>query len=122
MQGRERCWPPATPPLRRMRAANRIGGRLTPCTTRLWLTVSGNRTAWATSHGTPEASSCDSQKAGLPGLPQLTADRLEGASGEEVGKVALNAYSSGRRRANLRGANTASTHTSSCCAVVAAAA
>lgn len=49
-------------------------GRLTPCTTSPWLTVKGKSTACTISQGTPEASSCEIQKAGLAGLPQLTTD------------------------------------------------
>lgn len=157
----ERAVPEAATGLHHSRAAGRAA--LTPCTTMPWLTVSGNSTACTTSQGTPEASSCDIQNAGLPGLLQLTTDRLLLNSGEDctVGNVALNAYlhaaavavaavavaaagcglgrrllcfckllqrtshpahSSGRRRLNSAGASTASSHTSSCWAMVAAAA
>jgi hypothetical protein len=56
------------------------------------LTVSGKSTAWTTNHGTPEASSCDSQKAGPPAPPQPTTVEEEEESGEEestVGRVRL---------------------------------
>lgn len=41
-----------------------------------WLIVSGNRTACTISQGTPEASSCEIQKAGDEGEPQEPTDRL----------------------------------------------
>lgn len=55
------------------------------------MTVRGKSTACATSQGTPEASSCDTQKAGLLGLLQLAPGRAgdTNTSGEVVGKVAL---------------------------------
>lgn len=55
------------------------------------MTVSGNSTACATSQGTPDASNCDTQKAGLPGLLQLAPGRVDdtNTSGEVLGKVAL---------------------------------
>lgn len=49
---------------------------LTPCTTMPWLMVSGNSTACTISQGTPEASSCETQKAGDKGEPQEPTDRL----------------------------------------------
>lgn len=55
----------------------------TPCTTMPWLTVSGNSRACTTSQGTPEASSCDAQNAGLAGVLQLTTDRLLEKSGDD---------------------------------------
>ena len=97
---------------------------LTPCTTIPWLTVSGKSTACATSHGTPEASSCDTQNAGLLGLLQPAPGRVDdtNTSGEVLGNVALRPYTSGRSREKAWGASTASSQTSSCCAVVATAA
>lgn len=142
--------------------------QLTPCTTMPWLMVSGKSTACTTSQGTPEASSCETQKAGDEGEPQEPTDRVFEKMGDAwicaarvgrrraqprdntpwqqrvcmlcwavagllsvhrgkqatlgprlaVGKVALKAYSSGRRRLNSDGDVTASSQTSSCCAMV----
>ena len=56
---------------------------LTPCTASPWLMVRGNSTAWTTSQGTPDASSWDTQKAGLAGEPHVTTLMLLLKSGDD---------------------------------------